>query len=121
MLAYVTTIGGIAYAPVWAGIGRLENSQQAQVSDTKAALASITDPMVTQKEMEWRTARGAEDRQRTEGAIKDLRSDMVPRAEHERVWQSYTATDASLQRQTEELKRTAGSVYGQRDINLDLR
>ncbi len=28
VLAYVTTIGGLAYAPVWAGIGRLETANK---------------------------------------------------------------------------------------------
>ena len=56
----------------------------------EASLVKVVDKMVTQKEMEWRTARGSEDRQRTEVAIRDIRDGLVLRAEHERVWQNYT-------------------------------
>jgi len=42
-------------------------------------------------------------------------------AEHERVWQNYTNKDDDLQRQLDEMKQAAGSVYGLRDILLDLR
>lgn len=87
----------------------------------EASLVTAVDRMVTQKEMEWRTARGAEDRQKTEVAIRDIRDNLVPRAEHERVWQNYTNKDADLQRQIDEVKQAQGSVYGQRDVILDLR
>lgn len=87
----------------------------------KASILLITERMVTQKELEWRTARGVEDRQRNEASVKEIRESLVPRAEHERVWQNYTNKDEDLQRQVDELKQSQGSVYGARDVILDLR
>jgi hypothetical protein len=87
----------------------------------EASLVTVVERMVTQKEMEWRTARGQEDRQRSEVAIKELRSEQVPRGEHERVWSSYDQRFIDQQRQIDEVKQAQGSVYGQRDVILDLR
>jgi hypothetical protein len=52
------------------------------------ATAKVTQSVVTQKEMEWPTARGAEDRHRTDAAVKDLRETMVPREELDRIFAS---------------------------------
>ncbi len=120
----ITILGGLGFLalqPIKDNIAQIREDAKVLSANTSSSLTAVVDKMVTQKEMEWRTARGAEDRTRTEGAIRDIRDDLVPRAEHERVWQNYTATDGNLQRQIEELKQAAGSVYGQRDIILDLR
>ena len=77
--------------------------------------------MVTQKELEWRTARGAEDRSRMESSVKDVRDAQVLRAELERVWQSQDQTTAQLQKQIDELKANSASVYTPRDVLLDNR
>jgi C-terminal processing protease CtpA/Prc len=71
--------------------------------------------------MEWRTARGQEDRARMEANVAEIRAGLVPRAEHERVWQNYMNKDQDLQRQLDEVKEAQGSVYGARDVILDLR
>lgn len=110
MLAFATALGGLAYWPI------LEATK-----DLKASVAIIADKMVTQKELEWRSARSAEDRARLEGGISDLRSAQVPRAELERVWQSFDQRFSDHQRQLDDVKQAQGSVYGQRDIILDLR
>jgi hypothetical protein len=73
-LAFSTIVGGLAYRPI-----------QSAPTDLKASVLVITEKMVTQKEMEWRTARSAEDRQRTDAAVKDLRDALVPREEVDRV------------------------------------
>ncbi len=110
MLAFATALGGLAYWPI------LEATK-----DLKASVTIIADKMVTQKELEWRSARSAEDRARLEGGISDLRSAQVPRAELERVWQSFDQRFNDHQRQLDDVKQAQGSVYGQRDIILDLR
>lgn len=110
MLAFATALGGLAYWPI------LEATK-----DLKASVTIIADKMVTQKELEWRSARSAEDRARLEGGISDLRSAQVPRAELERVWQSFDQRFSDHQRQLDDVKQAQGSVYGQRDIILDLR
>jgi hypothetical protein len=110
VLAFAAMLGGLAYLPI-----------REATSDLKSSVALITDKMVTQKELEWRTARGAEDRQRSEAMIKELREEQVPRKELDRVFNSYDEQRADIQRQLDEVKQAQGSVYGARDILLDLR
>lgn len=110
VLAFAAMLGGLAYLPI-----------REATSDLKSSVALLTDKMVTQKELEWRTARGAEDRQRSEAMIKELREEQVPRKELDRVFNSYDEQRADIQRQLDEVKQAQGSVYGARDILLDLR
>ncbi|MER9697568.1 MULTISPECIES: hypothetical protein [unclassified Mesorhizobium] len=107
--AILLAVGSQALAPI-----------RENVSDVKGALSVVVDKMVTQAEMKWRTDRGAEDRLRTEAAIADIRSGLVPRAEHERVWQNYDQRFADEQRQIDEMKAATASVYNQRDIIRDI-
>lgn len=109
-LTFCTILGGLAYWPI-----------NAATSDLKGSVAIITEKMVSQQEMEWRSARGAEDRLRQEASLKDLRDAQVPRAELDRVWQGYDQRFADHQRQIDEVKQAQGSVYSQRDIILDLK
>ncbi len=53
--------------------------------------------------------------------IKTLDDNMVPRQEHERVWQSYDKQIENLQAQVNDLKQQAGSVYNQRDLMRDVQ
>lgn len=110
MLAAALAIGGLAYWPIREATANLKVDQQ-----------RINDTMVTRSEMEWRTARSAEDRQRTELSLRLLTDDLVPRAEHARVWANYDQRLVEVQRQLDELKQAAGQVYGARDVILDLR
>jgi len=109
-LSFCTIVGGLVYWPI-----------KDDTSGVKASILLITERMVTQKELEWRTARGQEDRQRTEAAVKDIRDGLVPRAEHERVWANYDQRFQDQQRQVDDLKQAQGSVYGARDVIMDLR
>jgi hypothetical protein len=109
-LTFAAMLGGLAYLPI-----------REATSDLKGSVAMLAERMVTQKEMEWRTARGAEDRQRSEAMIKELREEQVPRKELDRVFNSYDEQRADIQRQLDEVKQAQGSVYGARDILLDLR
>ncbi|WP_245426470.1 hypothetical protein [Phyllobacterium bourgognense] len=77
-LTFCTLLGGLAYWPI-----------NTATTDLKASVLAITGRMVSRQEMEWRQARGAEDRARMEVSVKSLQEDQVPRKEHERVWQSY--------------------------------
>jgi DNA repair exonuclease SbcCD ATPase subunit len=109
-LTFCTILGGLAYWPI-----------NAATTDLKAAVLSISENMVTQKEMEWRTARGAEDRVRIEAAVKDVRDAQVPREELSRVWQSDDQQKAQLQKQIDELKMAQANTYSARDLLLDMR
>lgn len=76
-ITFCTVLGGLVYWPI-----------NTATSDLKSAVSVIADKMVSQKELEWRTARSAEDRQRADAAIKDIRESMVPREELDRIFQS---------------------------------
>lgn len=106
----LATGGAFFYNSLSKGQDRLDN-----------AIVKIAESAVSQKEMEWRSARGAEDRTRAEAALKEVRSAQVPREELDRVWAKYDQRDQDLQRQVDEVKQAQGSVYGQRDVILDLR
>ena len=120
-VAILTGLGFMALQPIKDSIVQIRDDAKVQVSASAQAIGTVVDKMVTQKEMEWRTARGAEDRQRMEGSVKDVRDAQVPREELDRVWASYDQRFADQQRQLDDLKTAQGSVYGQRDFMLDLR
>jgi len=70
MLAAIIAIGGLVYWPIREGQTRID-----------ATLTRMSETAVTRQEMDWRSARTAEDRARTEGAILDIRTAMLPRNE----------------------------------------
>lgn len=109
-LTFAAMLGGLAYLPI-----------REATSDLKNGVAMIAERMVTQKEIEWRTARSAEDRARTEAGVKELRDAQVPRDELDRVFASYDQRFVDQQRQLDDVKQAQGNVYGTRDILLDLR
>lgn len=53
--------------------------------------------------------------------LETIRKDQVPRAEHERVWQSEDQQRAQMQKQIDELKAGQSNTYSARDLLLDLR
>ncbi|WP_234889961.1 hypothetical protein [Sinorhizobium medicae] len=65
-LTFCTILGGLAYWPI-----------NAATTDLKGSVAIITEKMVSQQEMEWRSSRGAEDRLRQEASLNDLRGAQV--------------------------------------------
>jgi hypothetical protein len=109
-LTFCTVLGGIAYWPI-----------NSATSDLKMTMAAMSEKMITREEMDWRQARGTEDRARTDTAILDLRAAQVPRAELERVWSADAQEKASLQKQIDELKGNQSNTYSARDLLLDLR
>lgn len=117
----LATGGAFFYNSLSKGQDRLDSAVLKNAEMTQTALTAVVDKMVTQKELEWRTARGAEDRSRMEASVKEVREAQVPRAELERVWASQSSRDSDQQRQIDELKQAQGSVYGARDVILDLR
>ncbi len=110
ILAFALAIGGLAYWPI-----------RESTNDLKAAQTTIVENMVTQKEMDWRTARGMEDRQRTEMTLRSLDTLMMPRPELDRVFDGYNQRLSDQQRQIDEVKQAQGSVWGVRDVLLDLK
>lgn len=103
-------LGFMALQPIKNNTARLEN-----------AFVRLSEASVSQKEMEWRTARGQEDRARSETAINDLRNSQVSRLELTRVFMGYDQQFGDVQRQVDELKQVQGGIYGARDIIMDLK
>lgn len=103
-LSVVSAVGALAYWPILSVTNDLKDSQ-----------ANIVERMVTQKEMEWRTARGMEDRQRSEMTFRTIDGTMVPRAELDRVFQGYDQRLSDHQRQIDETKAIIGNTYSLRD------
>jgi CHASE3 domain sensor protein len=120
-VAILTGLGFMALQPIKDSIATIREDAKMQASETSTSISAVVDKMVTQKEMEWRTARGAEDRARTDASVKELRDAQVPREELDRVFGSYDQRFTDQQRQIDEVKTAQGSVYGARDILLDLR
>jgi hypothetical protein len=109
----VTILAGLGFMslqPIKDNTGRLET-----------ALVRLSESVVTQKEMEWRTARGSEDRLRTEGTISDIRSSTVTRNEWSERNHARDNEIASLGRRIDELRQEVGAVYGTRDVIVDLK
>lgn len=120
-VAILTGLGFMALQPIKDSIGSIREDAKTQAANSADALSSVVDKMVTQKEMEWRTARGTEDRARTEASVRDLRESQVPRLELDRVFESYNQQFKDQQRQIDEIKTAQGNVYGARDIIMELR
>jgi hypothetical protein len=70
IMGFAVVLGGLAYWPI-----------REATTDLKTSVATLAAVAVTREELDWRSARTAEDRARTEGAISDLRSTMLPRNE----------------------------------------
>jgi polyhydroxyalkanoate synthesis regulator phasin len=70
MVSFCAIVGGVVAYPVNSSIARLDST-----------LSVLSDKMVTRGEIDWRTARAAEDRQRLETTLAGIRADLVPRAE----------------------------------------
>ncbi|MBX5206673.1 hypothetical protein [Rhizobium sp. NZLR11] len=104
-------LGFMALQPIKDNVAQVREDAKAEATATSLSIASVVDKMVTQKEMEWRTARGAEDRKRQDDALSDLRDKSVPREELSRVWLGYDQRFTDLQRQIDESNNRFGNTY----------
>ncbi len=114
-------LGFLALQPIKDNIAQIREDAKVQTASTSTAIATLVDKMVSKDEMQWRTQRGIEDRQRTDSAVKDLRDAQVPRAELDRVFAAYDQRFLDQQRQLSDMKESQGSVYGARDVIMDLK
>lgn len=120
----ITILGGLGYLalqPIKDNISQIREDAKIEQASTKASFSTIVERMVTSKEMEWRTARGQEDRARMESSIKEVRDAQVPRAELDRVFANFVQQFADHQRQIDEMKQSQANVYGTRDVVFDLK
>ncbi|MEX2739898.1 hypothetical protein AB3480_00365 [Rhizobium mongolense] len=129
VITILAGLGFLSLQPIKDNVARLEDSivrvsenNQAALSKlaetTQAAIKSVVDNMVTQKEMEWRTARGAEDRKRSDDAMTDLRASTVSRNEWSERNHARDGEIAELGRRIDEIRQEIGSQYTTRDVLL---
>jgi hypothetical protein len=115
--AVLAAVGALAYRPVLSNQERME-SAFVRLGDAVGELARNT---VSRQEMDWRAARGSEDRTRQETAIADLRESSVTRNEWGERNRARDLEIADLGRRVDELRQDVGSVYGTRDVIIDLK
>jgi hypothetical protein len=104
-------LGFMALQPIKDSVSQIREDAKLESADTSLSISSVVDKMVTQKEMEWRTARSSEDRKRQDEALTDLRDKSVPREELSRVWLGYDQRFTDLQRQIDESNNRFGNTY----------
>ena len=110
MLAAVVAIGGLAYMPI-----------REATNDLKTAVSGLSEKVVTRQEMDWRAARGVEDRTRTDMAVADLRQNSVSRPEWTERNRARDQEVIDLNRRVDELRQDVGAVYGTRDVIQDMK
>lgn len=124
----LVVLGGLAYAPIRAGIDRADRDIT-EVRGASVSVASFLDFKSTYENNRV-TSRNDNDAKfaavRADLDAKILRletalREQVPRGEHERVWVSYDQRFADVQRQLDEVKQNQASTYGVRDVILDYR
>lgn len=120
----IAAIGGLAYSPVLGSINRIDSGQAAIME----ALTDLKDKTVTlstfsefKNTYENNRIISRQDYTDRFNSIQTELKDTVPRAEHQRVWTSYDQRFIDQQRQIDEVKQAQGSVYGTRDLLIDLR
>lgn len=110
MLAFAAILGGLAYMPI-----------REATNDLKVAVTAMGERSVSRQEMDWRAARGSEDRDRTNEAIADIRSSAVTRNEWAERNRARDQEVADLSRRVDEIRQNVGAVYGTRDVIQDMK
>lgn len=95
--ASMTILGGcgfLALQPIKDNIAQNQIDQRQRSNEFKDSIAAVVDKMETQKDLEYRQARSAEDRQ--DAKVKGLREALVPLEELDRVLQGYNQRFADI-------------------------
>lgn len=116
-LTFAALIGGLAYMP----IREATTDLKAAAIETNKSIQALAASSISRQEMDWRAARGAEDRVRQEQAITEMRAGTVTRAEWTERNRARDQEIADLSRRVEEIRSDFGSVYGTRDVIIDLK
>lgn len=111
-------LGFMALQPIKDNTARLEDSIVRVSENNQEAISKLAENIVTQKEMEWRTQRGAEDRKRSDDALTDLRGGTVSRNEWSERNHARDGEIAELGRRIDEIRQEIGSQYTTRDVLL---
>lgn len=131
---FILTLGGsvgwLAYNPINARTSKIEDAL-IKIADSQLDLKDWSlDKFVTQKDLDARTERGKEDRERTNRAIENIQANIFTRDVHKQHWDNIDEsikatnerTDAArvdLQRQIDAIQRNLGDTYTTRDALLE--
>jgi vacuolar-type H+-ATPase subunit I/STV1 len=128
ILAFAAILGGLAYMPIREAtndlkVANIATGQTIQLlaAETNKTIQELAASTISRQEMNWRAERGAEDRGRTDEAIKDLRQLTVTRAEWGERNHARDGELAELNRRVDEIRQEVGAVYGTRDVIIDLK
>lgn len=108
---------GVSFAILLAVGSQALSPIRDSIADLKAGMSQT----VSRQEMDWRSARGAEDRLRQDTAISDLRDGSVTRLEWAERNRARDTEVADLSRRVDEIRADFGAVYGTRDVIQDLQ
>lgn len=116
-LSFAAILGGLAYLP----IREATTDLKASVIETNKSIQALAATTVSRQEMDWRQARGVEDRSRMEGNITEMRASTVTRNEWSERNRARDQEVADLSRRIEEIRAQLGSQYTTRDVLLELQ
>jgi len=124
VLAIVIAGGQLAKTPVDDAIRRLERDAAEATplttfGDFKATYEN--NRLVNRQDMDARFARVDGMLKALETQAREAQAAVVPRGEHQERWRSQDLALQSVQRQIDDLKQALGSIYGARDVIIDLR
>jgi chromosome segregation ATPase len=80
-LTFAVIIGGMAYWPIRESTTDLKVTVAALATETNQSIRMLAERSISREELDWRAARSSEDRARTDKAIDEIRTVMLPRAE----------------------------------------
>jgi hypothetical protein len=127
-LSVILAVGALAYWPIRESTNDLKANDvetariiQSLATETNKTIQNLAANTVSRQEMDWRAARGIEDRDRTTQAITDLRVNAVARSEWSERNRASDQQMAELSRRMEELRSDFGAVYGTRDVIKDMK
>lgn len=136
MLTVLIVLGGLVYWPIRETTNDLKNSVLTLAQETNRSFELLGAKMVTREELDWRAARGTEDRERINAAVIDVRSTMVPRNEWmernasrdhdiQNIRDAQAAAVMAVQRQIDQMRgdftSLASSLGNGRDTFADLK
>lgn len=125
-------IGWMAYAPVLDRVDRVEVAFTKMVDAQLAMREFVSANFVTTKDLEFRSDRGKEDRERSNRAIEAIQNNTFPREVHQTRWAAFDnqfsainvrldTFNQNLQREIDVLQKGMGDTYTARDALLDNR
>lgn len=132
ILSFGGAIGWLAYNPINARTEKIEDAIE-KMTDTQGMMREfLVTNFVTHKDLDARTERGREDRERTNRVIEQIQQNTFAKEVHQTRWTSFETQLSSmtlrmdtqvenLQREIDMIQKSLGDTYTARDALLDNR